>query len=139
MQPQPQPPSLPLNLGQSQTADVVDLQVKLKQVEIRITEMRNRPMEAAQAVRTEEAKQYNITLAQQMAVYKKGREFVMKVMQAKKFLALGQVQGPSQPHDSAPNSNTKPQPTPAVRNTLETGNTNDSEHDIDNIFVANER
>ncbi|KAI9510732.1 hypothetical protein F5148DRAFT_1332188 [Russula earlei] len=118
MQPQPQPPSqppsLPLNLGQMANADVADLQAKLKQVEIRIIGMRNRQMEAAQAGRTEEAKQYDMTLAQQMAVYKKGLEFVMKVMQTKRFLASGQAQGSSQPHDSAPNSNTKPLPTPAV-------------------------
>ncbi|KAI9508549.1 hypothetical protein F5148DRAFT_1148956 [Russula earlei] len=130
MQPQPQPPSqppsLPLNLGQMGNADVADLQAKLKQVEIRITEMCNRQMEAAQAVCTEEAKQYNIMLAQQIAVYKMGREFVMKVIQAKKFLASGQAQGSSQPHDSAPNSNTKPQPTPAVSATHQSTPSTDS-------------
>ncbi|KAI9511699.1 hypothetical protein F5148DRAFT_1316353 [Russula earlei] len=49
---------------QMANTNVADLQAKLKQVEIRITKMRNRQMEAAQAGHNEEAKQYNITLTQ---------------------------------------------------------------------------
>ncbi|KAH9959667.1 hypothetical protein BC827DRAFT_1384663 [Russula dissimulans] len=113
-----QPPSLPLNLKQMASADVADMQAKLKQVELSITEMRNRWMEAAQAGRTEEANKYNFMLTQRIAAYKKGREFVIKVMQAKKFVATGQAQGsssqPSQPHDPGPNPGANQHPSTAL-------------------------
>jgi hypothetical protein len=121
MQPQPQPqPQLPSQppsfamVRQLASADVVDLQAKLKQVEMQIIEMRKKQFEATQAGRTEEANKYNLTLAQQIAAYKKGQQFVMRVSQAKRAVAVAQAQGSSQSLEPAPDLSTTQHPTPAV-------------------------
>jgi hypothetical protein len=95
-------------------ADVVDMQSKLKQVEMRVVEMRKKQIEATQAGRTEEVNKYNLLLAQQMTMYKKGREFVGRVIQAKRVVAAAEAQGSSQPHEPAPDPSTSQHPTPAV-------------------------
>ena len=117
MQSQPQPPSqspFALNIRQLASADVPDLQAKLKLVETRIIEMRKRQIEAQQAGRTEEDGKLNQILSQQVVQYKKGREFVVRVMQAKKAMASAQAQGSSQPHEPASDPGTSQHPTPAV-------------------------
>jgi hypothetical protein len=96
------------------SADVVDLQSKLKQVEMHIIEMRKKQLEATQAGRTEEADKYNLMLAQQIAAYKKGQQFMMRVSQAKRAVAAAQAQGSSQSHEPAPDPSTSQHPTPAV-------------------------
>ncbi len=109
-----QPPSFPLNLRQLASADVVDMQAKLKQVEIRITELRKKQIEAAQAGRTEDANKYGLILAQQTAAYRKGCEFVMRVVQTKRAVAAAQAQGSSQPQEPVPDPSPSQHPTPAV-------------------------
>lgn len=113
LQPPPQYP-FALNIRQLASADVPDLQAKLKQVETRIMEMRKRQLEAAQAGRTDEESKLNHILSQQVALYKKGREFVVRVMQVKKAMATAQAQGSLQPHEPAPDPGTSQHPTPAV-------------------------
>jgi len=77
-------------------------------------EMRKKQLEAAQAGRTEEESKLSHILSQQLAQYKKGREFVVRVMQAKRAMASAQAQGSSQPHEPAPDPGTSQHPTPAV-------------------------
>jgi len=77
-------------------------------------EMRKKQLEAAQAGRTEEESKLNHILSQQLALYKKGREFVVRVMQVKKAMATAQAQGSLQPHEPAPDPGTSQHPTPAV-------------------------
>jgi hypothetical protein len=118
MQPQPQPssqpPSLPFNLRQFANADTADMQSKLNQVEIRMREMNRMRTEAAQAGRTEDASRFSTMLSQQMVAYKRGREFVAKVMEAKRLVAAAQAQGSPQSQESAPNPSTNQHPTPTV-------------------------
>ena len=75
--------------------------------------MRKKQFEATQAGRTEEANKYNLTLAQQIAAYKKGQQFMVRVSQAKRAVAAAQ-QGSSQSHEPAPDPSTSQHPTPAV-------------------------
>ena len=77
-------------------------------------EMRKKHLEAQQAGRTEEESKLAHILSQQVAQYKKGCEFVLRVMQAKKALASAQAQGSSQPHEPAPDPGTSQHPTPAL-------------------------
>jgi hypothetical protein len=95
----------------------MEMMTKLKQVEMRITELRNKQVEAAQAGRTEEANRLMLVLSQHVAAYKKGREFVMKMMEAKRAAAAaqGQGQGPSQPaHDPTSTAGTTQHSTPTM-------------------------
>ena len=93
----------------------MEMMTKLKQVELRITELRSKQMEAAQAGRTEEANRLTLVLSQHVAAYKKGREFVVKMMEAKRAAAATQGQGPSQPaHDPAPTASTTQHSTPTM-------------------------
>ena len=92
---------------------------KLKQVETRIADLRSKQAEAAQAGRTEEANKLQIVLNQHVAAYRKGREFMMKMLEAKRAAAAaqgqGQGQGPSQPpHDPAPTAGTTQHSTPTM-------------------------
>jgi hypothetical protein len=118
MQPQPQPssqpPSLPVNLRQFANADTADMQGKLNQVEIRMRDMNRMRAEAAQAGRTEDASRFSTMLSQQMVAYRRGREFVAKVMEAKRLVAAAQAQGSPQSQESAPNPGTNQHPTPTV-------------------------
>jgi hypothetical protein len=118
MQPQPQPPSQSPSVGvgvrQFASADVGEMWAKLQQVEMRIRETQKRQIEAASAGNTEEANKQRSILSQQVAAYKKGREYVEKVEYAKKFVTAAQAQGTPQPPDSALNPVTSQHPTPAV-------------------------
>ncbi|KAH8994826.1 hypothetical protein EDB92DRAFT_228064 [Lactarius akahatsu] len=116
MQPQSQPSSF-LNLKPPPaTADSVEMLTKLKQVEMRMTDLRNKQLEAAQAGRTDEANKLAVILSQHITAYKKGREFVVRMLEAKKAAAQGQGQGPSsQPaHDPAPTAGTTQHSTPRM-------------------------
>ena len=120
MQPQPQPSSFALNLKPPANADPMEMMSKLKQVEMRIADLRNKQMEAAQAGRTDEANKFATVLSQHIAAYKKGREFVVKMLEAKRAAAAGapgQGQGPSsqQPaHDAASTAGTTQHSTPTM-------------------------
>ncbi|KAI9450141.1 hypothetical protein BJY52DRAFT_1304125 [Lactarius psammicola] len=117
MQPQSQPPSFPLNLKPPASADPVEMVTKLKQVEMRIAELRNKHTEATQAGRTDEANKLALILTQHIAAYKKGREFMMKILEAKRAAAAAaQGQGPSsQPApDPAPTAGTTQHSTPTM-------------------------
>jgi hypothetical protein len=96
------------------SADDVDMQSKLDQVEMRIMEMRKKRFEATQAGRTEEANKYEPMLAQQIAAYEEGQQFMMCILQAKRAVAAVQAQGSSQSHERAPDPSTSQHPTPAA-------------------------
>jgi hypothetical protein len=116
MQPQSQPSSFALNLKPPANADSVEMLTKLKQVEMRIAELRNKHIEATQAGRTDEANRLAVILSQHVTAYRKGREFVMKMLEAKRAAAAGQAQGSSQPaHDpAAPTAGTTQHSTPIM-------------------------
>ncbi|KAH8994823.1 hypothetical protein EDB92DRAFT_228497 [Lactarius akahatsu] len=119
-----QPSSFPNLKRLPTTTNSVEMLTKLKQVEMRMTDLRNKQLEAAQAGRTDEANKLAVILSQHITAYKKGREFVVRMLEAKKAAAQGQGQGPSsQPaHDpattagttqhSTPRMSATPQPTP---------------------------
>ena len=93
----------------------MEMLTKLKQVEGRIAELRNKQTEAAQAGRTDEANKITVVLTQHIAAYKKGREFMMKMLEAKRAAAAAQGQGPSQPpHDPAPTAGPTQHSTPTM-------------------------
>ena len=79
--------------------------------------MHKQQLEAAQAGRTEEENKLKHNLSQQVALYKKGHEFVARVVQVKKAMASAQAQGSSQPHEPTPDPGTSQHPTPAVPST----------------------
>ena len=88
-----------------------------------MAELRNKHMEASQAGRTDEANKLAVILSQHVAAYKKGREFMVKMMEAKR--AAEAAQGSSQPvHDpAAPTAGTTQHSTPTI-SALPTPNTN---------------
>ena len=96
----------------------MEMMSKLKQVEMRIADLRNKQIEHAQAGRTDEANKLTTVLSQHITAYKKGREFVMKSLEAKRAAAAaaqGQGQGSSQPaHDAASTSGTTQHSTPTM-------------------------
>lgn len=92
----------------------MDMQTKLKQAERRLLELRAAHMEASRAGRTEEMNKYTVMLKHQMAAYQRGREFVMRVLEAKRVMAA-QAQGSSQPaQESTPNPSTSQHQTPTM-------------------------
>ena len=101
-------------MRQLASADVGEMRAKLQQVEMRIRDTQKRHLEAANAGNTEEANMQRLILGRQIAAYKKGSEFVEKVVYAKKLVAAGQAQGSSQPPDSVLNPVASQQSTPAV-------------------------
>ncbi|KAH9160781.1 hypothetical protein EDB89DRAFT_845017 [Lactarius sanguifluus] len=110
------------------TASSVEILTKLKQVEMRMADLRDKQIEATQAGRTDEADKLGVILSRHIAACKKGREFVMRMLEAKKATAAAaaaaQGQGPSsQPtcdptptagttQHSTPRMTATPQPTP---------------------------
>ena len=116
MQPQLQPSSQSPSVGMRQlaSADVGEMRTKLLQVESRIRDTQKRLNEAANAGNTEEANTQRLILGRQIGAYKKGCEFVEKVVYAKKFVTAAQAQGSSQPPDSALNPVISQHPTPTV-------------------------
>jgi hypothetical protein len=132
MQPQPQPSSFALNLKPTASADPMEMLTKLKQVEMRIAELRNKQLEAAQAGRTEDANKLTVVLSQHIAAYKKGREFVVKMLEAKRAAAAAQGQGQGQgssqsAHDPTSTAGTTQHSTPTMAATPQpqlTPNTN---------------
>lgn len=101
-------------MRQLASADEGEMRAKLNQVEQRIRDTQKRHVEAANAGNTEEANKQRFILGQQVGAYKRGREFVEKVVYAKKYVAAAQAQGSSQPPDSALNPVTSQHPTPVV-------------------------
>jgi hypothetical protein len=126
MQPQPQPPSQPPSVGvgvrQLASADVGEMRAKLQQVEMRIRDTQKRQNEAATAGNTDEANKQRSILVRQVAAYKKGCEFVEKVVYAKNLVTAADAQGSSQPSqqgssqppESVLNPVTSQHPTPTV-------------------------
>jgi hypothetical protein len=101
-------------MRQLASADVGEMRAKLQQVESRIRDTQRRLAEAANANNTEEANKQKLILGRQVGAYKRGCEFVEKVVYAKKFVTAAQAQGSSQPPDSALNPVTSQHPTPVV-------------------------
>src|SRR6266404_3036612 len=109
------PNSTPQQFATPASADPVELFAKLKQVEMRMNELRNKQIEAIQAGRTDEANRLGSILTQYFAAYKKGREFLTKIVEAKRAAAAAQEQGPSRPaHDSAPTAGTAEHSSPTM-------------------------
>jgi hypothetical protein len=115
-QPQPQPPPFAPNLEQFASADVADIQAKLKQMEKRLMELRTMQVEAARAGRTEEANKYGMMLRQGIVTYQGWRQFVTKAHEAKRVsAAAAQAQAPSQPTQvSTPNTSISQHHTPTM-------------------------
>ena len=85
VQPEPQPLSFSLNMKPA--ADPTEMISKLKQVETRIADLRDKQIEHAQAGRTDEVNKLTTVLSKHITAYKKGREFVMKMFEAKRAAA----------------------------------------------------
>ena len=103
-----------MGVRQLASADVGEMRAKLQQVEMRIRDTQKRHLEATNAGNTEEANKQRLILGRQVGAYKKGCEFVEKVVYAKKLVAAAQAQGSSQPPDPALNPVISQHPTPAV-------------------------
>ncbi len=82
---------------------------KLQQVEMRIRETQKRQEDAVKAGDIEEANKQKIILSQQVAAYKKGREYVEKVEYAKRLMTA-----PPQTPDAAMKHGPSQHPTPVV-------------------------